>query len=162
MKTLFLARHAKSDWNQAGYSDFDRPLNSRGEIDAPVMASFLQKNYSIDLITSSDAARALATATEYQKILTPDKNINQQHSLYNAAYFDINDVVKQLSDSYSAAMIVGHNPGMSDLVNFYCKNTIDDMPTCSVAVIQFAVSSWNEIQKATGELLAFEFPKKRR
>jgi len=159
MKTLFLARHAKSDWNQAGYSDFDRPLNARGELDAPVMASYLQSKYKLDLIVSSDAARALATATEYKKALTPEQEIDRQHSLYNASHLAINDVVQNISDSHAAVMLVGHNPGMSDMVNYYCNQAID-MSTCSVAIIRFSVSSWREIQKAGAELMTLESPKK--
>jgi phosphohistidine phosphatase len=49
MKTLFLIRHAKSDWNDASLSDFDRPLNERGKRDAPVMAHrLLDKDILVD------------------------------------------------------------------------------------------------------------------
>jgi phosphohistidine phosphatase len=41
MKTLLLARHAKSDWNSSAANDFERPLNQRGLQDAPLMASYL-------------------------------------------------------------------------------------------------------------------------
>ena len=37
MKKLFIVRHAKSDWHNE-LEDFDRPLNNRGETDAPIMA----------------------------------------------------------------------------------------------------------------------------
>lgn len=161
MKTVFFARHAKSDWNQSGVSDFMRLLNAKGEIDAPAMAAYLkQSGYEVDKIISSDAARALATANEYKKVLTPNEDLIEEHSLYNAAYFDIEQVVKNISDEYSAAMIVGHNPGMSEIVNYYAPKSIGDMPTCSVGVLQFAVSVWGEIKKGEGELIGLEYPEK--
>ncbi|MDR2997756.1 MAG: histidine phosphatase family protein, partial [Microbacterium sp.] len=66
MKTLFLARHAKSDWGMPGYSDHDRPLNPRGRRDAPAMARRLvSEGVALDRIVSSTATRARATAGEY-------------------------------------------------------------------------------------------------
>ncbi len=160
MKTLLLARHAKSDWNQPGYSDFDRPLNPRGEMDAPVIASRLQKNYTVEQIISSDAARALATATHYKNVLTADVNILQEHLLYNADRSDIAEVISSVSNSLSTVMIVGHNPGMTDMVNYLVGNSITNMSTCSVAVITFLVNDWCEIKSSSGDLIAFEYPKK--
>jgi len=161
MKTVLFARHAKSNWNEAGISDFDRPLNSRGEEDAPRMASYLEQSaYVIDQIISSDAARALATATEYKNCLTPDEEIIHKHSLYMASHLDIAEVVQNISSKYSSVMIVGHNPGMSEIVDYYVAGSVQDMPTCSIAVIQFDVSDWKEIKIGKGDLLAFEYPKK--
>lgn len=163
MKTILFARHAKSNWNEAGTSDFDRPLNAKGETDATAMASYLQQcGYLIHQIISSDAARALATAKEYKQHLTPDVDIIREHSLYNASHLDIINVIRNLSSKASTVMIVGHNPGMSEIVNYYVdEKGIDDMPSCSVAIVQFEVSNWSEIKMESGDLLAFEYPKKR-
>jgi len=158
MKTILFARHAKSDWNQPGYSDFDRPLNPKGETVAPVMASEIQKKYSVDQIISSDAARAIATAMHYKNSLTPQQELTREHLLYNASHLDIASVVNNISNAYSSVMLVGHNPGMTDIVNYYAHNSIDDMPTCSVAVVQFAVNEWKEIMQNMGTLMAFETP----
>jgi len=161
MKTAYFARHAKSNWNEAGISDFDRPLNNRGREDAPHMASYLQKaDYTIDQIISSDAARALATATEYKNCLTPDKEIIHEHAIYMASHLDIANVVRNIPSKYSNVMIVGHNPGMSEIVDYYAEGSVQDMPTCSVAIIQFDVSDWKDIKIGEGKLLAFEYPKK--
>lgn len=162
MKTLLLARHAKSDWNQSGVSDFDRGLNSRGEVDAPAMASYLQQcGYLIHQIISSDAVRALATAEEYKNVLIPESEVIKQHDLYLASHFDIVQVANQLSPDYSTVMLVGHNPGMTEALNYFTKTEIEDMPTCSVAVVQFDIMNWKDITKYSGDLLAYEFPKKR-
>ena len=68
MKTLFLVRHAKSDW-PAHVSDFDRPLSERGHRDAPKMAEFLKsKNVEIDTFVSSPAKRAITTCRYFAEI----------------------------------------------------------------------------------------------
>jgi len=161
MKTILFARHAKSNWNEDGISDFDRPLNEKGQSDAPLMAKYLQQcGYLIHEIMSSDAARALATAEEYKKRLTPDTPVVLNHSIYLASHLDIVDIIKTLPAKKSTIMLVGHNPTMTDVVNYYAENGVTDMPSCSVAIVQFDVSNWHDIKKGSGDLLAFEYPKK--
>ena len=161
MKTLLLARHAKSSWDQPGVDDFDRVLNDRGVNDAPNMADFLQQcGYPINRIISSDAVRALQTAEEYRKLLTPETKVSRQHKLYQATYSDILTVIKSIPESDEMVMLVGHNPGMNDVLNYLIRSEVDDMPTCSVAIIQFDVAGWDEIKINSGNLLAFEYPKK--
>lgn len=158
MKTLFLARHAKSNWNQQGYSDFDRPLNEMGKSAAPLMALRLQQNYTLDKIISSDAVRALATAAEYEKTLTQSV-LTTEHALYNASFSDIVDVIKNISNEHSKVMLVGHNPGMTEVVDYFIKDDFYDMPAGGVAIIQFDLASWLDLQKSSAQLLAFEYPK---
>ena len=161
MKTLLLARHAKSSWDQAGKDDFERVLNERGIRDAPNMADFLQQcGYPINRIISSDALRALQTAEEYRKLLTPDIDVTKQHDLYLASHNDILSIISSLPRDDEMVMLVGHNPGMNDVLNYLIRSEVDDMPTCSVAIIQFNVSSWDEIKINSGDLLAFEYPEK--
>jgi len=159
MKTLLLARHAKSNWNQPGYSDFDRPLNEKGEADVSKMAQRLQQHYTLDKIISSDATRALATATEYEKALT-QTSLATEHTLYNAASLDIIDVIKNIENSFSKVMLVGHNPGMTEVVNYFIKDDFYDMPAGGVAIIQFDSLSWFDLKSGSGELLGFEYPEK--
>ena len=160
MKTLLLARHAKSNWGDKNFSDFDRPLNEKGKADAPIMALCLQQcGYLIHQIISSDAARALETAEEYKKHLTPEQSLITHHDLYLADAETIVDIVSRISPSHSAVMIVGHNPGMSDALNYYCTENFDDMSSCGVGIIQFEVASWGEITEGSGDILGFENPK---
>ena len=161
MKTILFARHAKSNWNEPGTSDFERPLNEKGKIDAPLMAKYLQQcGYIIHEIISSDAARALATAEEYKKYLTPDIPVVQNHSIYAASELDIIDLIKLLPANQSTVMIVGHNPTMTEVVNYYTEDGVSDMPACSVAIVQYEVANWEDIKIGSGDLLAFEYPKK--
>jgi len=160
MKTLLLARHAKSNWGDKKYSDFDRPLNEVGQHDAPAMALYLQKcGYLIHQIISSDAVRALKTAEEYKNHLTPEQNLITHRDLYLASAHTIVDIVSKISPSHSSVMIVGHNPGMSEALNYFCKEKFADMSACGVGIVQFEVSSWKEIAESSGDVLGFENPK---
>jgi len=160
MKTLLLARHAKSDWGDKNFSDFDRPLNNLGKLDAPKMALYLQQcGYLIHQIISSDAARALETAEEYKNCLTPEKNLITHHDLYLASADTIVDIVSKISPSHNSVMIIGHNPGMSEALNYLCKEKFNDMSSCGVGIVQFEVSNWQDIAEGSGDVLGFESPK---
>ena len=160
MKTLLLARHAKSNWGDKNYSDFDRPLNEAGEKDAPIVAEYLQKcGYLINQIISSDAVRALQTAKEYKNYLTPDEGLIIHDDLYLAPVETITNIILNISSSHNTVMIVGHNPGMSDTLNYLCKDGLYDMSACSVGIVQFEVSNWGDIVEGSGDLLGFESPK---
>lgn len=161
MRTLLLARHAKSSWNQDAVSDFERCLNHRGESDAPLMASYLKQcGYLVHQIITSDAVRAMATANEYKKALLPEKDMITHHDLYLASQPEIVQIAQSLCSQDNTVMLVGHNPGMTQALNYFTQSNIDNMPTCSVAIIQFDVMEWQDIKKAGGDLLAFEYPKK--
>jgi len=147
MKTLLLARHAKSDWNQPS-----------GNV--ALMAAHLQKNeYAPEQIISSDAARALATASEYNAALNPQKGLIENHHLYNASLQDILQVIKNIPEANNTVMLVGHNPGMSEALNYFLPSKAPDMQTCSVGILRFDIVQWSESAAGSGELLAFECPK---
>jgi phosphohistidine phosphatase len=70
MKRLFLVRHAKSSWDDPALLDRDRPLDGRGERDSVKMGKRLaERDARIDLILSSPAKRALATAEVFARML---------------------------------------------------------------------------------------------
>ena len=91
MKTLFLVRHAKSSWDDTTLPDKDRPLNERGERDAPKMGKRLAKrDVKTDLILSSPARRALTTAKIIAKSIDyKPKKIVVDDRLYPGAADDL-------------------------------------------------------------------------
>jgi len=161
MKTLLLARHAKSDWNSPSTNDFGRPLNQRGQQDAPLMASYLKQcGYSVGQIISSDALRALQTAEHYRQCLRPIHDLISYHDLYLASLAEIVYLVQHIAPRENTVMLVGHNPGMSEALNYFSTESVAEMPTCSVGIIQFDVSRWQDAVQSTGVLLGFEYPKR--
>lgn len=163
MKTLYVIRHAKSSWANPALSDFDRPLNKRGEKDAPTMAKRLKKrNVTPDLLLSSPAARALATCQIIAKEAGYSKSkIKTDKNLYHAEDAEILRIIQTLDNKYSCVWIFGHNPGLTDFVNLLADADIDNVPTCGVVACSINIQSWDEAGKGKGFVISFDFPKKK-
>jgi phosphohistidine phosphatase len=164
MKTLIFIRHAKSDWSNLLADDFDRGLNKRGLRDAPFMGDALAtKNIKPDLILSSPAQRAKLTAIAIAKrLFYPEYKIVYDSCLYTG---DIADVIKKIcsiDESIETLMIFGHNPDMTDYVNFISGSTIGSIPTCAMAAMELKKDSWKSVGKNSAKLLFFDTPKKLR
>ena len=119
VKTLYLIRHAKSSWEDTALVDKDRPLNDRGQRDAPTMGERLAKrNVKPDLILSSPAVRALTTAEIIAKKLDyRRKDIVVSERLYAVEADDLLDVIHQLGDKVESVMLFGHNPELTELAH---------------------------------------------
>jgi phosphohistidine phosphatase len=161
MKTLYVVRHAKSSWENPLLDDFSRPLNERGKKDAPRMGKRLkEKKTVIDLVLSSSARRALATAQRIAEVLNYGKDkIKSNPDLYHASPQKIFEVVKNVKDKYNSLLLVGHNPGLTEFVNELMNQRIDNMPTCGVAACELDVVSWKEVKRGNGKLLFYDYPK---
>jgi len=160
MKTLYLARHAKSYWKDQSIPDFDRPLNSRGKRDAPFMGEVLKdKKVRPDLIISSPAKRTKKTAIEIaSKIGYSEKKILYNEELYEASSNTIIKVLNKIDEKYKSVMIFAHNPGLTLLNNHISNNYIENIPTCGIVALQLD-KKWNELSKNTCKFLYFEYPK---
>ena len=160
-RLLILVRHAKSSWDQAGLADFDRPLNPRGEKNAPEMGKRLAKSgFTVDKIVSSPATRAITTAKLIAEEIDYDTNqISKKPDIYEAGLNTLISIVTSLNSEDRSVMLVGHNPGFTYLCNYLCNAQIDNMPTCSIAKIRFENDHWDSITEHSGELIDFDFPK---
>ena len=141
-RKLTLVRHAKSSWTETGLTDIDRPLNDRGLKNAPEMSKRLAKvNFTVDTIISSPAVRAITTAKIIAEEIGFDvKQIIQNEHIYDASVNVLLDLVRSLDAHVNKAMLVGHNPSFTVLCNYLINVRIDNMPTCSIAQIQFNVN----------------------
>lgn len=160
MKTLYLARHAKSYWKDQSIPDFDRPLNKRGKRDAPFMGTVLyDKKIKLDLIISSPAKRTKKTAIEIAaKIGYPENKILYNEDMYEASSNILIKVIKKIDEKYDSLMIFGHNPGLTMLNNHISNHYIDNIPTCGIVALQFD-KKWSELDKNSFKFLFFEYPK---
>jgi phosphohistidine phosphatase len=164
MKTLYLIRHAKSSWDDLDLADFERPLNERGEKDAPRMGKRLkEKNVSPDLMLSSPAKRALETCKVFAKTLGyAERKVKTDRRLYHADEDQLLNVIREiedLNDKDEVVMIFGHNPGLTEFANSLLDETLDNIPTCGVVSLKIRVKSWKEIKFGSGEMKFFDFPK---
>ena len=162
VKTLYLMRHAKSSWKDAMLSDRQRPLNKRGQRDAPEMGRRLRdKGIVLDRILSSPARRALNTAQLVaQAVDYPIEGIDQSETLYFSSTSTMLALIQQLDERWSTVLLVSHNPDISALLQRLCHSDIDDMTTAAIATLQFDWQ-WRDIRDGSGRLSDYDFPKNR-
>lgn len=162
MKTLYLIRHAKSDWSDESLSDFDRPLNHRGMKDAPLMGSHLaDKGIHPDLILSSPALRAKTTALAIASVLSyPHESIRYESDLYACDVETILSAIRGVSDSIDTIFLFGHNPELTECTNYLTDGDIENIPTCGIVEMWLLKDDWKSIGKNSAELRSFDFPKK--
>jgi phosphohistidine phosphatase len=162
MKTLYLIRHAKSDWDNPKLPDINRPLNKRGEKDAPMMADVLKKkNIKPDLLLSSPSVRTTTTAKYFCKALEYDyKKVIIENDIYLASFQTLLNIINKLDYEFNSVVVFGHNPGITDMVNSLSPTRIDNVPTCGIAAISSKAESWVKINKSNSSLMFFEYPKK--
>ena len=163
MKTLTLVRHAKSSWKDSSLSDKKRPLNKRGERDAPKMGKrILEHGIRPSLIISSPATRAWTTAKIIaREISYPREFLQRDDRLYLASTEEILDVIMAQDDEFNSLMVVGHNPGMTSVANFLSPGLTHNLPTAGVVSVQIDQQDWNLFERPKTQLLVHDYPKKR-
>lgn len=164
MKTLYLIRHAKSSWDDPSLDDFDRPLNGRGEKDAPRMGKRLKKEGIFpDLMLSSTANRALTTAHAIARALDyPFARIQESDALYHAYPQAILKEIQAIPDTVSTLFVYGHNPGLTDFANHICASYIDNIVTCGIYALELPLQNWKQFSLQTkARLLFYDYPKKK-
>ena len=162
MKTLYLIRHAKSSWKYPALHDEERPLNKRGQQNAPDMGKRLKKRGVIpDLLVSSHAQRAFDTADLMAEALGYSKRqIIIDKRLYHAAITDFMQVIEEQNNKVESLLVFGHNPGLTTLANTLCDEYIDNIVTAGVYAIRFDVKKWGDVPDVQGEFLFYDYPKK--
>lgn len=166
MKTLTLLRHAKSGWDDPVARDFDRPLNPKGQRAAVAVGRNMRSlGLKFDHVAASPAVRVVETldhvATGYGSTLAPAWD----QRLYLASAATLLDLVHGFPDAAESALLVGHNPGLEELVldlvpNGVLRDTVEaKFPTAALAEMQFDVASWADIDEDGGALIRFVRPR---
>ncbi len=160
MKTLLILRHAKSSWKHAGLADHDRPLNRRGDRDAPRVGLLLRRQaLTPDLIISSTAERARSTAAQVADRSGYGGPVELRRQLYLAEPEAIVDVVRSLGSEASRVLVVGHNPGLEELVARLSGHA-EVLPTAALAQIELPIAEWAALRAFTpGRLVGLWRPK---
>ncbi len=161
MKTLYLIRHAKSDWGRAELKDIDRPLNARGYSDAYKMSSVLrEKKIAPDLIITSPAVRAISTALIFCRNFQIDASqliINSK--LYDTSVKDYQNCISKIENNFSHVMLFGHNPTIADCAESFLTIFTEEIPTCGIVGIRSNAIKWSDFPEKKCELLFYDFPK---
>ena len=162
MKTLTLVRHAKSSWKDNKLSDRERPLNKRGERDAPVMGKRItDAGIRPSLIVCSPAVRAWTTAKAIANAIDyPLEFLQRENKLYLASLDDLLDVLVAQESGFNSLMLIGHNPGLTTFANYLSPGLTNNVPTTGVVSVSFDRDDWNLYELPETELLVFDYPKK--
>ena len=163
MKTLTLVRHAKSSWKDTSLADRDRPLNRRGQRDAPEMGRRIAKaGLRPSLIVSSPAVRAWTTAKIVAKeIGYPLEFLQREKALYLGSVTDILDVIVAQDVGFNSMMLLGHNPGFTDFANYLVPGLTNNVPTAGVVSVSIDQEDWNLFERPDAQLVLYDFPKNR-
>ena len=153
MKTLYLLRHAKSSWGDPSLSDIERPLNTRGERDAPRMGAALGARYAPMTFYVSPAERAQSTFAGIQT-QWPGLRVEQGSTvaaLYTFDYRKLLEWIEGQSDEASALALIGHNPALTELIYYFAGPTpLAHLPTAGWAELRIDMECWSWVNLARG------------
>ena len=162
---LILMRHAKSDWN-VGVADHQRPLSKRGRNSAQLVGQWMQGRQLIpELVITSTAERAMQTCSYLQRGLQAKlNNIVESSDLYLADSEIMLDLIAQQDEQTESLMLVGHNPGMDELLCYLCGDNLPLsgngklMTTATLAIVELA-DGWGHIKPVENALLELVRPR---
>ena len=159
MKTLLLLRHAKSSWKDANTRDFDRPLNQRGLKAAPAIGRLIRKRkLQPDLVLSSPAERARQTAQLALDAAGLKTELRYDERIYEASVARLFEIISQIDDEANQVMLVGHNPGLEELLAALTGEG-RSFPTAALACVELSIEKWNKVRAGGGQLEWLAKPK---
>jgi phosphohistidine phosphatase len=160
MKTLLILRHAKSSWDDSSQSDHDRPLNKRGNKDAPRIGELLRDEGLLpDRVLGSTALRVRETVELAAQHSGYRGKIEFVPELYLAQPETYLTLLRELPDDCASAMVVGHNPGLEDLLGDLTGEE-QHLPTGALAKVELEIDQWRDLEAdARGKLIHLWRPK---
>jgi len=169
MKKLTLLRHAKSSWDDPVDRDFDRPLNQKGKRAAAVMGRFIRsKGLTFDQILASPAVRVIETLENVEEASGLTMEPTWDRKIYLASSATLLDVLRGASPDADHILMVGHNPGLEDLIfdlvpddgSSPARDEVEaKYPTAALAEMTLAIGSWADIAEKCGTLDRFTRPR---
>lgn len=139
-RTLVILRHAKAATVE-GVLDFDRPLTPRGHADAAAAGAWLeQRDYRPDLVLCSSARRTRETWHGVALALSAEPEVRYVEEIYSASTDELLELVTDISDEFETALLIGHNPGFSQLSAMLDPDTVDGDGLRTAAA---AVHAWD-------------------
>ncbi|TQF02930.1 histidine phosphatase family protein [Kitasatospora acidiphila] len=166
-RRIIVLRHAKADWPQV--DDHERPLAERGRAEAPVAGEWLaDSGLNPDLVLCSTSVRTRET----WKLVSHELPKRQRHTvfekrIYDATAGEIIEVLKETPDDVADLLLVGHNPGVQNLVEVLAGDeSLGDaltqlrqrgFPTAGVAVLAFE-GKWDGVEPGVAKLVSYYVP----
>jgi len=158
-KELLLLRHGKSDW-ATDTDDFHRPLKNRGKRGAQKIGLWLAQNNQVpDSVISSTAVRAITTAEKACKVMGfSARSIKRDERVYMASPEELIAVIRSCSAKVHRLLVVGHNPGMEQLLVLLADQQVDIpkdgklLPTSTLAILSVN-GAWKNLSANQSRLL---------
>jgi phosphohistidine phosphatase len=165
---LTVLRHAKSSWDEAELNDIDRPLNARGRKAARQVGRELERrHFRFDAVFASPATRVRETLEELAEGFGESWEIRFDERIYAASAETLFDLVRSIPEDVHAPLLVGHNPGLQELILRLTQDDGADLrrrvgtkfPTAAVAAITLPVPRWDEVTLDSGEIRELILPR---
>ncbi len=159
MKHLYLVRHAHALDKQVGQADSARELSAQGELQCHAIGTFFQsKKYPIDLVLTSHALRAVATANRIAEHLHyPMENIEQAPELYQSS---ISEMIQLLSlyEAHHHILMVAHNPTLTYFAEYYSGESLREVSPGTLIFLRTSRTSWRALTKDSMHLVETFIP----
>jgi phosphohistidine phosphatase len=168
MTLLTVVRHAKSSWGDPALADFDRPLNKRGRHAARQIGEELRKrDFKFDLVLASPARRVKETLEGIEQGYGEALTVQFEPEIYDATESTLFELVRRIPERAHAPMLVGHNPGLQQLIlalarddpNGLLDRVRAGLPTAAVALVEFPVPRWAEVMEGSGLIRELILPR---
>ena len=167
MKRLTLLRHAKSSWDDTVPRDFDRPVNGRGRRAAARIGDWLaDSDLKFDRVIASPAVRVQQTLAAVADAARVKLKPHPEPRIYLASAATLLDVIHDISDACDSVLLVGHNPGLEDLLLLLVPSggTLRDAaetkyPTATIAVLELDITRWADADDGCARLTDFVRPR---
>ncbi|MFJ8335801.1 SixA phosphatase family protein [Streptomyces sp. NPDC094437] len=169
LRRLVVLRHAKSAW-PPGVPDHQRPLGPRGLRDAPAAGRALAEDDVLpDLALCSTAERTRRTWELASAQWATPPQVRHDERLYAADARELLDVVHEVPARVETLLLIGHNPGLEELVLTLAGDSLDDaldavrvkFPTSAIAVLAWHGTDWRHLAPGAALLTAVRVPRGR-
>jgi phosphohistidine phosphatase SixA len=166
-KHLILLRHASAE---SGTADRLRALSRGGEAEAAglgeVLAGLEVRGFRPQIVLSSPARRARETALRLARGLPQAPRIEEDETLYLASPGQILARLQALPDREQQVLIVGHNPGLAELVQWLVSGGTAEvlvrasrgLTPAAFAALRIATARWRDLEPGCAELVEFLRP----
>jgi phosphohistidine phosphatase len=161
MKKLILVRHAKAEDATLNPDDFNRRLTERGKLNAEMLGKWLtDKVDEKALILCSPAKRTRSTAKRIAEALNiPSEEIVYKDTIYLSPLNNLNYLLQEIPEQWNEVIMVGHNPGMSELLDYLSQKHEEPFRTCGCAILELNIRRWNLIDRNCAQVIARETPR---
>jgi phosphohistidine phosphatase len=154
-------RHAKSSWDQPDLDDFSRPLNERGIAAAFRIGEEMRKRgLHFDFALASSATRVRETLQRLSEGSGEAISAQFDDGLYMAGGATLLGLLRDLPRPAEDALIVGHNPGLQQLILLLSQPDAQGLrnrvaakfPTAALAVVKLDADDWPDIAPGCGTI----------